>query len=427
MQTIPAVTQTHRATRRIATATVVGGVLRVGWWSVAHPAPVSDFLGYRSIAFRLFSTGEFTRLGVATAYRTPGYPAFLALGMVASRSNQWLSLMNVALSVAAIPLTAWFALRVGLGERIAVGAAVLVAVIPSFVLFAPVLASEHLQLVLMLIAWSLSCATTTRPRAIAAGLVYGAAVLVRPESLFFLLAVPWLIRIAVAEWRRIVALAGLTVVGAGLVVLPWCVRNEVVVGRGAGLSTTGGFNFYLAHRPDQGYRFIGQDRTPLAGLGEVEANRRGEDLGRRAIEADPLGLVRTTWHHSYELFRTPTYVVYYGTRRKSGAGATVPRGVFTVAGRLVKAGWFATVALLPFGAVGLFMFRRLRSARNALLALVVANWFCFTVVFWGMPRYRYVVDPVLVVVATVGLNALVDLGRAAIDADDRVVLRRSSP
>ena len=407
-------TRFEDARRTIVVITLVGLALRVGWWWIAHPEPVSDFLGYRSIAFRLITNGEYSRGGMTTAFRTPGYPGFLGLGMIVWRSDRWLSMVNVGVSTAAIPLVAWFAARAGLGRRIAIVSAALVAILPTFVLWAPVLASEHLQIALILVAWSLSCATVTRSRALVAGLVYGVAVLVRPESLFFLLAVPLLIRIAGPTWRHVVPLAAITVVTAGLVVAPWYVRNEIVVGRGSGLSTSGGLNFYLAHR-EHGYRFVEPALTPLRGLDELETNRQGYSLGLQTIRSNPFGLVRTTLHYSYELYRTPTYVAQYSTRKNLGTPyrAGVSQSVVERARLASTIGWIVTLGLVPVGLAVLWADARRRTALRALVGLLAANWLCFAVVFWGMPRDRYAVEPVLVVIAAAGITSATKVFRVA--------------
>lgn len=401
--------------RTLLILVVVGLVLRVAWWWIAHPEPVSDFLGYRSIAERLVHAGEYSRGGVTTAFRTPGYPAFLGLGILVWDSDRWLSLLNVAVSTAAIPLTAWFAFELGLGRRVLVASAALVALIPTFVLWAPVLASEHLQVALTLVAWSLSCRTTSWRRAVGTGAVFGIAVLVRPESIFFLLAVPLLLRVARVDRRRILSLAAVTFATAGLVVAPWYLRNEVVVGRGTGLSTSGGLNFYLAHRTD-GYRFVEPARTPLRGLDEIATNREGYALGVRTIRSDPARLASTTLRYTYELFRAPTYAAHYSTRRDGVTPyrSTVPHPAVETAKGVATAGWVVTLVLVPVGIVGLWLGGR-RRAFGALGALLAANWLCFTVVFWGMPRYRYAVEPVLAILAAVGLTVLRD--RLTVDTD----------
>jgi hypothetical protein len=87
-----------------------------------------------------------------------------------------------------------------------------------------------------------------------------------------------------------------------------------------------------------------------------------------------------------------------------------------------KLSWYAMAVLLAIGVVEIFIRRRLRRARDALVALVIANWVCFTVVFWGMPRYRYAIEPVLMIVAACGITGVVEaVARRARGARDSVV------
>lgn len=415
--------------RTLLIITVVGLALRVAWWWIAHPEPVSDFLGYRSIAIRMVTDGVYTRGGVTTAFRTPGYPAFLGLGLWIWQSDRWLSLLNVFVSTAAIPLSAWCAIRLGLSRQTALVTAALVAILPTFVFWAPVLASEHLQVVILLVAWSMTCRTLTRRRAIGVGVLYGVAILVRPESVFFLLAVPVLLRVGATNWRRVVPLAAVVAVTAGLVVTPWYLRNEMVVGRGAGLSTSGGLNFYLAHR-EQGYRYVEPEFTPLRGLDEVAMNRRGYSLGLDLIRDHPADLIRTTLRYSYELYRAPTYVAHYSTRKNVGPPyrAGVSRSTVEWAKTVSWVGWVLTAGFAVVGTVSLAIRRgSRRRALAGLLALVGANWLCFAVVFWGMPRYRYAIEPVITMVAAAGIVALARRRRSQPREMGRVVEADQAP
>lgn len=387
-------------------AVALGAVLRLTWWLVAHPGPVSDYRGYEAIAARLLDTGAYTRLGVPTAYRVPGYPVFLALGMLVSRSHRWLSLLNVGLSIAAVPLTWLLATRLRLRDPIPVTAAFVVALMPTLVLWSPVLGSENLLVVLLLSGAALALAPGRGGRTAAlAGSLLGLGVLVRPEALFYVLAVPAL-PVAATGDRQALARRSLAIVGvAALTVAPWYVRNEVSVGRGSGLSTTGGLNFYLAHRAD-GYGWTDPGRTPLAGLDEVETNRQGYALGLERIRQDPWSLVARAARGTYELYRPPRYAAFYSTRSRgehppyrAGVGSAVVAAARTVA----VWGWYLTAPLAAAGAVLLGRSRGTRRALVAVIALLAANWFCFTVVAWAMPRYRFVVEPVLAVCVAAAL------------------------
>src|SRR5690606_8670824 len=89
--------------------------------------------------------------------------------------------------------------------------------------------------------------------------------------------------------RRLPAPAGaaaLAPAGATLVVTPWIVRNNVVVGTGAGLSTTGGFNFYLAHSPGP-YGWRTPLPLPLQVEDEVLRNAFGWRYGLQYVRNHP--------------------------------------------------------------------------------------------------------------------------------------------
>ncbi len=333
--------------------------------------------------------------------------------MAVSRSDIWLSLLSVAVSCAAIPLTWCFGRRLGLDERVALLAAVMVAVAPTLVMWSVVLGSENLQLPLVLCAWILSCRVTRVVPAAVAGVVFGLVVLVRPESVFYLLAAPALLRLATGSWLRAVRLSVVVVSACVMVLLPWYVRNETVVGHSVGLSSTGGINFYLAHR-DSGYGWVQLSHTPLDGLSESAASRTAFRLGWDAIAHRPLALVADIAYGTRELYSMPHYSVKYSTVRTSPYPRyerTVPSLAVDIGTVAADAAWIATAALLPIGIFALFFSAARRAALLALLALVVANWLCFAIVFWGHARYRVAIEPILAIVAAAAVEFLIELRR----------------
>jgi hypothetical protein len=293
----------------------------------------------------------------------------------------------------------------------------MVAVSPTLVLWSTVLGSENLQLPLILGAWILTCKVTRVAPAALAGMLFGLAVLVRPESLFYLLAAPALLRFATGSWSRAVRLSVVVISACVVVLLPWYVRNEVVVGHSAGLSSTGGINFYMAHR-DRGYGWVELSQTPLDGLSESAASRTGYRLGWDAMKHRPLALVADIAHGTRELYAAPHYSFKYSTVHSSlhpPYRRTVPSWAVNIATVAADAAWIATAALLPVGIAALLVAAARRTALLALLALVVANWVCFAVVFWGHARYRFAIEPVLAIVAAAGVNSLTELRHRAAD------------
>ena len=186
--------------------------------------------------------------------------------------------------------------------------------------------------------------------------------------------------------------------------VPWVVRNEVQVGR-VGLSSVGGLNFYLAHRAN-GYGFAYD--TPLAGLDEVSMSRRGYVLGIEHLREDPVGLLDDVAVGTRRLYEPPRYAAFYSTRSFAPI-APYPRSVSASLLSDVRTvdqdGWYIIAALAVAGWILLIANRR--RAALVVTGFAAANWICFTVMFWALPRYRFPVEPLLCITAAVAIDTLI--------------------
>jgi Dolichyl-phosphate-mannose-protein mannosyltransferase len=400
----------RRALRALVVITLVGFALRLGWLLMAQPAAVSDALGYKSLAERWVTEGTYERYGQPTAWRTPGYIGFLGLGILASDSELWLGYLNVIAASTVVPLVAVLTRRLGLPVLAAVTASALAAVMPAMVLWAPVLGPENLQTPLLLAGVVLAAdpRRTTRT-AVASGLMLGLAILVRPESLVYLPIIP--LAMWRGDWWVFLRRTMVVSVLAIAVCVPWLVRNQIQVGP-VGLSSVGGVNFYLAHR-DDGYGFQHYNTTALAGLDEVEMSRRGYELGRASLAEQPLRLFGDVAEGTRELYGPPRYAPFFSSRDFSAA-APYPLGVSPELIGVVRAynlaAWYTIAVLAVLGWCALVV-RRHRAAL-VLTGMAVANWLCFAVVFWALPRYRFPLEPFLCIAAAVPLTLLARRGGA---------------
>ena len=403
---------TRRAWRWLVVLTLAGLLLRLGWLLIAQPAAVSDALGYKSLADRWVTEGLYERFDQPTAWRTPGYIGFLGLGLLVSSSEVWLGLLNVLAAASVVPLTAVLARRLGLTPRTSLIAAGLAAVMPPMVLWAPVLGPENLQTPLLLGGLALAAdPSRSRRSAIWCGLVFGLAVLVRPESLVYLPVVA--LAAAPAPAAVVLRRTAMVCLVAAALCLPWVVRNQVEIGP-VGLSSVGGVNFYLAHR-DDGYGFAHYETTELAGLDEVEMSRRGYELGLASLREQPSRLIDDIVTGTQELYGPPRYAPYFSSRdfaEKAPYPLGVGSGTITAVRTYNLLGWYSIAALAVAG-WAMLVLRRHRAAW-VLTAMVAANWVCFTVVFWALARYRFPIEPMLCIAAAVSISALSRLGTGAV-------------
>lgn len=403
---------------RLARVFLVALVLRAAWALYTRPVPVSDYAEYLDLAQRLVADGAYP----PENFRFPGMVWFLAAVLALTGGSVAACIgATVLLATSSVAAVFVFARALHLDVRSATLAAWACALDPTFVAYAPVLGSEHLvtPFVLLGVAAAAREGWSRRRRAGMAAAAIGLATLVRGEGLFYLL--PCALALVPARGaparqrlrRALPAWIGL-VAGAGLVILPWVLRNERVVGPGAGLSTSGGYAFYYARRHGAGLFYdphAGDEGTPLDGLPPIEGNRAGWRLGLALLREDPWGRgVARAAVHTVKLYAPSSYAVHFSTRRPelaaTGAYAVEPRVEAAVgpASAVCLLGACGSLALVALSVIS----PRLRHAaptRAWLLlgAVVVANWLCYAVVFHGDARYRYVSQAALCVAIGVGL------------------------
>jgi hypothetical protein len=380
--------------------------LRLAWMLYADPIPVSDFAGYRTLAETLI---DFQQFGypAPSAYRLPGYPAFLAALMLVNRSLTWLQLGNVLLSTALIPITYIFANKITTNRQIATLAAALVGFNPTYIFFAPILASEHLFTFLLCGCYILVMSRWIPSpwSEVLAGAAFGALALTRGEGLFYL---PVILFAGYAfrptKAHPILRLAAFCTAGF-IVIFPWYLRNQAVIGPGTGLSTSGGLMFYYGHH-DTAQDWAELQDEHFAGLPEGERSQKGYRLGLEYMSqaglAKNLGDVAISTLKLYAPHGYPVLWSIYTPR----TSPDVPFPERSLAGKnlfifIVIAG-YAILALLA--AWSLVYFKRYPwQMWSLLLGSIAANWLCYGALFAGTSRYRYPIEVMLCTLASIAL------------------------
>ena len=395
--------------RPVLLLTVLSFVLSTLWTLHTHPIPFSDYLDYYEIGRDLHDEGQFG-YPIPTARRLPGYPALLALAMVVGRGVEWLAFFNIFLAVALIPIVHRLTMALSGSRPAALTAAAICAFNPVFVFFAPIVASEHLFVVLLFA--SFLALFSGRPsgwqRSLLAGVLAGLAVLTRGEALFYLPVMLYLVWAKTpGNVRRRLLAPAILLAACVVVVTPWLVRNRMVMGPGVGLSTAGGVNFYFGHNSTS-YGYHDLTDTPIATDDEAEMQRRAFRRGMATLSYRPSQLLADIGTGTPKLlWDGDTYAVraalmkYHITAERT----IVIRKAFPP-GSVPLATWFYR-ALLPFALAGLCFFRRIGRDRLVLLyGVIFMNWVCYSVVFWSKPRFRFTAEVAVCVLAALTAVAL---------------------
>jgi 4-amino-4-deoxy-L-arabinose transferase-like glycosyltransferase len=298
-------------------------------------------------------------------------------------------------------LLTWLLARRLLGPRVAIAAAWVTAVFPLSWEYFGLLFPEALAIPLTLAFLLAVLGRDPTPRlAVAAGVLLGLGLLVRPTSFFLIaaLAVAWWLA---AGWRRGTALAALAVGAAALVVVPWTIRNTIV-NDGAVIPISvqdaaayGTFNSEAADDPERPYawRFDPAPyRDALAELEREDANDaefrdRLQELAWDYIKDNPgsvpAALVRNGILRFWDL-RPP--------------GQALDEVAFQGRSENVRrAGLAMYYVLLPLALIGLWRLRHRREIVLPLLAAFALAAGAFTII--AATRYRAPLEPVLAILA----------------------------
>jgi 4-amino-4-deoxy-L-arabinose transferase-like glycosyltransferase len=373
-----------------------------------------------------------------TAFRPPLYP--LALAGVHLLGGGWTAgrLLGAVLGVATVLLVFVISRRLW-GQRVALVAGAIVAVFPPLVIFSATLLSESLFLPLMLGVLLAVLQYREDPRlrwALLAGVLCGLAALTRSNGALLVLGAGvgvWILR---PKFSRAAVAAPVAVgLAALLVVAPWVARNSLVFDRPVGLSTQGGvvlagtFNAEARDMADH----PGRPRRPWkldtfrdiysqGDLDEAERSTRLTSRGLHYIEEHPGYAVETAGWNVLRVFD----IVHSGSwRRVLGGPGLQGLGVEPLISPVVPLSAYVLSALALLGVAAqagvLGRGRRVPAFVWLFPLLMVLP----AIAVWGLPRYRAVVDPFLVMLAAMGIVAVAEfVGRRSLSAPPLTAERR---
>ena len=413
-----------RANADIMLITAAGLALRLSWLLIATPMPISDWHVFKQLAFALLDHGQLGYPDRST-FHLPGQPVYLALWAAVSRSDAWLSLGTITLSTATIPLVFAAGRRI-LHERApALIAAGLFAVMPLFVFFSPVLATEHLFVVLVLTSMLLLLGRDgdVSPRIAAlAGLVLALATLTRGEGIFYIPAVLFFIWVGSKSGTRAGALraSAALLLAVSITLAPWYLRNAFAAEADTGLSASAGVNFYFAHNDSGVYGWYPEGQ-PFEGMSNEDASDLAWQLAFDYLRENPLRLFENVRFGTVQLVSDPDYALFWSTYFVPGNGDRNDPASFVQRDlpglrTLDAALWIGSILLIVLGGLSVLAVRLwTRELWTLVLPLIGSVWVLRTIIYWAKPRYGYTAGVMLVFLAALVIWVLVARGRTPLD------------
>jgi dolichyl-phosphate-mannose-protein mannosyltransferase len=383
--------------RRLALLTLAALVVRLAF-VLLEPAthPVGDERTWTDWALTLCSPRvHFSPLRIHLIFYPPVYPYFLAglYGLTGTfETARW---TQAALGALLVPAVALAGAR-AFSPRAGLWAAAIAALYPELVWFSAHFWSETVFMVLLWwgIERLLSADAADGPgRAVAAGALWGLAILTRETVLYFVpLAALWLAT-RPGRGARLGAAAFLAV--ALLVVAPWTYRNWLEFHAFVPVSTAGGQNLF------QGNALIERDKTYEmvdAVQGRVAQYHYAMRMGLQAIrDRQPWWIFEKLRDEMPRFWEADSLVLVH---IKRGAYGPVAPALAVGVALVVLAPYVGVLALAALGAT------RLRWSRPTVLLVALLGYYnLLHVVTHGFARYRLPVMPVVFLVAGVGWAA----------------------
>ncbi len=348
-----------------------------------------------------------------TAIWPPGYPATLALIYLGTGNSLWAGrLFNVVCGALTAVLVFAIARRL-FGQLEGIFAGVMMALFPGAVYFAPLLMSETYFLFLMtatLAVFLFFVLDRERPSLIAivaSGLLAGMTAMVRGEFMPFPAIMVALLAFHLGLRRSLLPAAAL-VIAAGVLFVPWTVRNRVQMGEWL-VGTTGAGRVAL-----QGHHPLSEGIPSLEIFGRIENEYAHLPRKERELKVNREGLYRArtfAWDHKLEELRLMPRRMY-GLFRSDESAITWTQSNKPVYGeetakRLINFNSFIFFGAIAMALISWPMWWRTRDTKRWLLFAPVPFYtLMFGVVFIGDPRYHFGMYMSLIVLASPGLAAV---------------------
>jgi len=373
---------------------IVALVLRLGWGlnrsrDERALSQLPDQEQYLELGRNLIQSGELkffdARFGQKIyAYRTPGYPAFVAMcggNLVVIRVVQAVIDTSTVLGVYLLAAS-W------LGSRGGVIAACLLAINPWFIYFSGLVLSETLFTAML--AWSILLLTRSTRLQILGCAILALSVLVRPSAVGLAILLPLSTVILNQRQAKPYHLPAVGVMALLLVLGPWAYRNKRVLGNWIWTTTNSGITQYDGFNPDadgsSDQRPFLEKMPQLKPMTEVQRDQYLSRQAREYVENESMG--HLAWLTARKLARTWSPMPL---SQSFGGGANVAIALAY------------TVPFFVLVVMGLIGTGRLSCGVKLLLMLPAIYFTIIHALSVGSLRYRVPADAPMAVLAAAGL------------------------
>jgi 4-amino-4-deoxy-L-arabinose transferase-like glycosyltransferase len=370
---------------------IVAAAVRIFYiFSISHAPLENDAKEYHTLGISLAEgKGYVSVSGNPTAVRPPIYPIFLgAIYYFTGCSLLWVRLIQ-ALVGAGICILVYFIALIIFNKTIANLSSGLCCVYPPLIVDTSQIMTETLFTFLLLLAIWLIISRDHSLNLFLSGLVFGLSLLTRSFIIFFFpLLLFWLVLHKKSEAPKTIAIV---FIGLLIVLMPWTLRNTLKLQAFVPFSNMGGLALYNSYMvPEKGFGF-----NSLAGVDDEyfridNESERDKFLTKTTIEyiiKNPTKAIRLApiklLHFIYP-FDGYWYPVSFGSKYNIFWGM-----------------------ILSFSLIGIVSQFRKHNINLQLIYFLFISFLFGILVFYGSPRFRLPIEPLLICFAVSGFNHLI--------------------
>jgi len=356
---------------------------------VTHAPLVNDPKEYDTLGFILSQgKGYVNSLGEPTAFRPPIYPLFLgAIYYIAGHDLIWVRLMQAILGAGICVLVYLIATTI-FDKMIGSLSGYLCCCYPPLIVSTSQILTETLFIFLLLLGILLVISRNSYVNLMISGFIFGLALLTRPFLIFFF---PFLFYWILLnnKYNSLKAMA-ILITSILLILSPWTLRNYYRLHSFVPLANLGGLALYNSYVvPKKGFGFISLEGIDDEYYKIKDEPKRNKYLIRKSIEyirENPIKAIALT-KIKLLLFTYPFDGYWYPI--SFGSKYNVFWGI-----------------ILWFSALGIAINLRDNDINKKLIYFLFISFLIGIMVFYGSPRFRLPVEPLLICFAASGVIRL---------------------
>ena len=381
--------------RRLAMLSLIGGIMHVIIAGIFSIPPQSDALDYHEHAMRLAETQSYTAFGIPTAYRPIGFPAVLSIAYMVYPhviSGFILQSMFIALTAFCCGLILFDA---GISEMKSLIGAGIYLLLPMTWVQSMTLMSEPLAICAMMLSITIRFRYANIVSRGIEGMLWGIAILARPIMLFCAIAI-FLIDLKQRPHSKSLIISFF--VCCSLTLMPWMIRNAIVLGAPVIASNTG-INLYIGNNPEaNGSYNVASGMKTFDLLPEMKAQQSAMKEAFNYIIANPISSLMMIPKKIAYLFSSDVYL---------------PLQLFPRQGKSYREditnlpGW-SFILIVPGAILTLIALSHVRmmkelEEKDYFFALMI-GMILPCMIFFGSPRYHEPMMPLFLIAMMIGIH-----------------------